>query len=129
MKIVNKEQFLKLPAGTLYSRYAPCIVEGLERKQETISTNDWFFDSFIGNIKCSSSDEFVKQCDIAATGIDVPLDYGTYGAERDGLYDEHELFAVYSSNDIYQLIEALKQCGGYDTLASPQPGNNAAESN
>lgn len=40
MKIVGFEEFTKLPIGTIYSYYEPCIVTGLYRKLETINDED-----------------------------------------------------------------------------------------
>lgn len=44
MRIVNRQTFLALPAGTVYAKYAPCWLESLHIKGESIQhsgTGEW----------------------------------------------------------------------------------------
>ena len=107
MKIVNRTEFLQLPKGTLYSRYKPCYIEDLQIKGDTW-TNDWLYQDLIGNLACNDSNEYHDYLQEAEnTDCSLGLDFNCL--ERDGLYDEEQMFAVYEKEDIQGLINALKE--------------------
>lgn len=116
MKIINKTEFLKLPAGVIYSRYEPCTFRELQIKGETISERDFRYDSLLGNIDCDSTEDHIDKCDQAEAGEDIKLDFDVFagGSYRDGMFEDNELFAVYSNKDIICLIEVLGKSRGYD---------------
>ncbi len=106
MKIVNLETFLKLPVGTVFSNYIPQLFGGLKIKGESWpSNNDFLYQNLIGNIKCDHAGEFVEQCEAAENNKSVDLDF--YCMERNGLFDDNQLFAVYESEDLDKLIVRL----------------------
>ena len=111
MKIVNLEAFRKLPAGTLFSKYDPstCNFGYLIFKGETIEY-DFFVSSAVESaIEYSGSAEFGGLLDHAEeTGESFKMDFETW--ERDGDFDENQLFAVWESADVLMLIEKLKLC-------------------
>lgn len=44
MRIVNLKEFVKLPSGTIFMKYRPCVFEYLCAKEDTLEkTNDFFF--------------------------------------------------------------------------------------
>lgn len=110
MKILNKQEFYKLPEGTLYSNYQPCVFSGLKIKQSTIydaeKPIDFIFESLIGNIDANDSGHFVDlltESEEQKTSISLDFDCG----ERDGLYEEEALYAVYEKSDIEKFIAKL----------------------
>lgn len=110
MKIVNKQDFYKLPEGTIYSDYEPCVFDGLKVKQSTIYDKnkpiDFIFESLIGNIDAESSGHFVDILGEAEKqGVSMVLDFDC--GERDGLYEETALYAVYEKTDIEHFISKL----------------------
>lgn len=107
MIIVNRESFLLLSPGTVYSRYEPCIVSGLEIKGKSIDncgSGDWFFQNVLGEM--GDSWEHTGTEEDMITGIDVELNLNI--EERDGGFDHDELFLIYSSKDIQTLIIGLQ---------------------
>lgn len=116
MKIVNKSEFYQLPAGTLYCNYKPCIFYDLHVKGDTIYDEDknpvdFIYESLVGNIKADSSDEFFTILNnVEAFGNSIELDFDC--SERDGLYEDEQLFAIYEQKDIDGFIEKLKTCKG-----------------
>ncbi len=108
MIIVNREKFLLLPPGTLYSRYEPCIVSGLEIKGKSFffegGSGDWFFQNILGEIgdcwDCAGNEEEMM------AGIDVELNLKIQ--ERDGGFEADELFLIYTPKDIRTLITKIK---------------------
>lgn len=61
MKILNRKEFLALPAGIVYSGFEPCIFHGLFVKENDPQENDYEETSLIGNVKCEDSSEFAEK--------------------------------------------------------------------
>lgn len=109
MKIVNREQFLKMPAGTLFSKYTHCIFEELLIKGETLrninKTDDFYYQQIQGAIDL---DQYNNLC-IGRINITNSFDMDFYCQSRDGQYDENELYAIWNEVDVQQLIARLQQ--------------------
>lgn len=107
MKIINREQFLKLPRGVLYAKYAPCYFENLAIKDEYEHfINDWYFQELI-EIETKDNEDFSEVLFRAEeTGESIGLDYNC--VSRDGLYEENQLFAVFEKEDVINLIKLLQ---------------------
>lgn len=117
MRIVDRATFLALPAGTIFAKFG-----GPEGNPE----DGWFDDVCIKEDTCGA--DFVVQDLVGQfegwTGSDShfaeidrmtsdpahespPLDYDSAG--RDGLFDEHQRFAVWSNEDAQRLLARLTQ--------------------
>lgn len=116
MKIVDKEEFYYLPAGTLYSDYIPCIISGLKVKGETIfdwnKPVDFCYNNLIGELDCDSSENYI---DILLKSekekTEFKLDFSC--GERDGLYKNDTLYVIYSAEEIKGLTDKINSCIGY----------------
>lgn len=111
MKIVNKTEFYSLPEGTLYSDYKPCSITSLKVKGSTLYSEnkpiDFIYESLIGNIDADSSNHFVDMLYEAENNkTSLPMDFEC--GERDGLYEETQLFAIYEKNDLEDFIKKLE---------------------
>lgn len=101
MKILTKEEFYKCPEGTFFSLYSPCIFYGLRIKYATIYIDelpvDFYCKDLIGNIK-----DFNRFCEIEEIVIknrkSIDLDFDSI--DRDGIYDESQLYAVYEKEEL-----------------------------
>lgn len=115
MIIINLEDFRKLPEGTLFMKYEPCIFEDLNVKGET-----WEHDFLSENITywpdCTGSTDMAHKYEIAENGESILMDFDATG--RDGCYEAGQLFAVYDKRDIEMLINKLNRC-----VASAYPTN------
>ena len=108
MKIITRDEFLKLGERVLYSKYEPCVFEEMLIKENSID-NDWFYSEIRSAIKCSGSGEMSDLLFKAEEdGISLDMDFDMQS--RDGCFEEDELFAIYEKKDIEQLIEKLKEC-------------------
>ena len=108
MKIVNREEFLKLPENTLYSKFKPCYFDDLSIKYNTMG-NDFVCVSIIDSIECDSSEEFSdKLFDAMENKKSIAMDFDNCG--RDGMFNDDQLFAVWESDDIRKLIIELSNC-------------------
>lgn len=100
MKILNRQQFLDTPAGTLFSFGDGDTFYDLNVKtsyaHERWGTDFMYFDiikSFESNGDCSlDSDDAVF-----------------YGNSREGLFDKEQLFLVYDKDDIAKMISVLQE--------------------
>lgn len=116
MKIITKQELYKLPNGTLYSNYEPCIFTGINIKCDTYFLNgegndpfDFSLISLIGNLECNGSDHEIEiLCDALENKKSFKLDFNS--SERDALYDEEDLYAVYEKHDVVELINKLQLC-------------------
>jgi hypothetical protein len=110
MKIVDCKTFLALPPGTVYAKYAPSYFEGLCIKGDTLPNgNDWFYQQIVDSIRASDSGEWGALLDESeTTGRELVMDFNFEG--RDGCFEDDQLFAVWSKEDVAQLIERLKRC-------------------
>lgn len=106
MKIINLEEFRKCPIGTVFSKYEPCIFNGLMIKGDTWET-DFIYQDLIGNIECIDSGDFGNKLDEALmTGKSLTMDFDCM--QRDGLFEKEQLFAIYEEKDVESFINALK---------------------
>lgn len=113
MKIVDRKTFLDLPPGTVYAKYKPCVFGGLAIKEESMVFADGYSGDFVKQglgveIECGGSDEWIIQIEKAEKGEEVPLDF--YCAGRDGLFEQDQLFAIFSKKDVKDLIKRLEDC-------------------
>ena len=116
MKIFNRKDFLNLPDGVLFSDYKPVAFNGLRIKGRTIYSGldaiDFIYEDLIGNVEFDSTEDFVKIMDKAEKGEKFDLDF--FCGERDGLFDDSALYAVYSNSEIIELSEKIKSCKGVE---------------
>lgn len=111
MRIVDRETFLAMPPGTVFSKFKPDIFGNIEIKGDS-TTNaqgeliDFWSQDVAGAVEAASSGEFMHACDRAVAGECIPLDFDSQ--YRDGLYEAEQLFAVWDPNDVQALIQRLQ---------------------
>jgi hypothetical protein len=105
VKIVNKKEFLKQPPGILFSKYRPCVFDLLMIKGESL-INDFYYQDIADGLDCESGEDFVgKLSDSEKNGTELKMDFYCQG--RDGLFEDDQLFAVWSDDDRDALIDRL----------------------
>lgn len=103
MRIVNKKTFMEMPNGTLYSDVKYGNIVGLKIKEETLEY-DFYYMPLIGNI--DTEDDYMQYLlQRIDDGKQFTLDF--IYSERDGMYDDDALFAIYDQEDIRLLIKSL----------------------
>lgn len=117
MRIVNRQTFLALPAGTVYMPYEPCVFSAPLIKGDTIygqritgteTPIDHWEQSLntIGNSGGSHEDfDILERAE--QKGESFRLDLHCEG--REGLYDDTLQYAVYEAADVDQLIARLQE--------------------
>jgi hypothetical protein len=98
MRIVNFEEFVKLPVGTVYSYWEPEIATGLYRRGDIChDTNGKPIDFYESNLIAW---KYYYGSRDTAPFVDL-----TPG--RWGLYDYDQLFVIYEEADIAKIAEGL----------------------
>lgn len=110
MKIVNRETFLTLPAGTVYAEYWPVRVSNLAIKGDTQPLcNDFVYDSLAADsIEQDGSEDYVDKMFLSAeTGVELEMDFNYTG--REGSFKTEQLYAVLSKDDVKKMIARLQE--------------------
>jgi hypothetical protein len=104
MKIVDFFEFAKLPPGTIYMRYEPEIVRGLEKKGATL-----YRDSNYPETGNEPSDFFYSDIlpYVMADGEGIHWEHDEIPS-RWGLFDFDEMFMVLEDEDVKKIIEMLE---------------------
>lgn len=112
MKIVNRETFLSLPAGTVFSKYSPCIFGDLCIKGDTLDhCDDFLYQGIVDEIEAGGMGEFSMRLESATQhGTELAMNFDQMG--RDGCFDADQLFAVWSAVDVMKLVKRLLQACG-----------------
>ena len=111
MKIVDRTHFLCFPSNTVFSKYEPCVFEGLMVKGESLlEINDFIYEDIDSSaVDSDSSEDYAyKLFEAQSTGISVGLDFDQ--TARDGFFEDTQLFAVWEKDDVRKLIEKLQEC-------------------
>lgn len=116
MKIINRKQFFELPDGIIYSKYNPCYFDGLYIRLEVIKNIngepiDFYYKDLIAQLDVNDSEEYNDVLlEVEKTNGDIKLNFNC--SLRDGFYDDDEMFAVYSREDIINLSNTIAGCIG-----------------
>lgn len=102
MKIINLEEFRKLPPNTLYCKFEPDFFEEIQTKGETWDTD--FLCAILVDVDSNDSGDRGQILDSRK----FKLDHEFYG--RDGLFEAEQLFAVFENEDIESMINHLNKC-------------------
>lgn len=106
MKIYRRDEFMKLPAGTIFCKCSrPWAFEDLCVKgdtwQNTAGENyEWIFTSIRDIDARDSGDACDRFDEMLEKGVSYPM-HDTYG--RDGCFDPNDVFLVYEVEDLKRL--------------------------
>lgn len=105
MRIVSRDDFLKLPAGTLFSKFEPLIFEDLAIKGDTSDgANDFMYQPIASAVDFEDTSDLLDKTE-RATKESVAMDLDCQS--RDGCFDESQMFLVWERADVEQLIARL----------------------
>lgn len=116
MRIVNRTEFLELPKFTMFRKYAPTYLNVLCIKLESTEFNDFYYIG-LDDIECKTNNvdmETTEIFDQAANDstFEFNADFDAY--IRDGFFDNDQLFAVYSNEEMIKLGKLLLSMGGHE---------------
>lgn len=105
MRIVNREEFLKLPIETVYCKYSTLgNFEEVQIKSATYTT-DWRYQNLFDVDAPDSNVRTELLLDAEEKGTPLKLHFeSTY---RDGFFDQDQLFAIFDKDEIREMIGRL----------------------
>ena len=100
MRIIDRKRFLACPPSTIYMKGVPFAFEGLCVKGDSLA-NDWIYLPL--DTWQNKGDDYA---DIGfhaiESGESIPMN--SDGWQRDGCFDEREMFVIYEEADLRALI-------------------------
>jgi len=108
MKIVNRKEFLAMPAWTLFAKYRQYSIGELEIKGDTRIGIDYDSAQISDSVDAEDTEGRIAKLEACEAGASIDIDTNTY--QRDALFDEDQLFAIYENKDIEKIIESLREC-------------------
>lgn len=117
MKIVNFQEFMKLPAGTVFCEASNENVfnfDQLSVKYDNCGERDFVYKNLF-DIEAEGSDDlgekmFKAEAEVNATGVSEEIELDFDCTARDGLFDNNRFFAVFNKEDVAGLIASLQKC-------------------
>ena len=113
MNIVDREKFLRMPAGTIFAEYKPCVfIGGFQIKTDTghMVENPMFGEPFWSFLGSMPLEPYFKDFD----GGEGPFECGNYPVEwcvyddSSADYFETDMIAIFEPHEVLHLIEVLK---------------------
>ena len=106
MRIIDRQSFLSLPAGTVFAKFEPHVFGDLAIKGDTVGS-DFEIQALIPPFEgCVDDMAYYEALDlVVAGGQSPPLDYGS--GRRDRRANKGQLFAVWDHTDVVALIDRL----------------------
>ena len=104
MKIISRKDFLALKENVLFQKYRPCMFLDLEIKTGNCGDND-FYSITIENAFSDNVGLPFYETELTDEEFPIELAY----CMRDGMFDDEEMYAIWSKDDIRQLIESLEE--------------------
>lgn len=113
MRILTREQFMQMKAGTIFSYYEPSVFTGLYIKESNPEDgyNDFSSSPLIGAIDFHDTGDFFDKCSAMERGESVETDFD--GSSREGLFDDNLLYAVYEEKDVEKLLAKILPSRNY----------------
>lgn len=105
MKIVIRKEFLSME-NVLYAKYVPCIISEICVKYENVNDDDFCFNVLFGDIDANSSGDLFDKYEEMRNGKSIEM--STQGYQRDGMFEEDQLFLIFEKEDIKKAIDKLK---------------------
>jgi hypothetical protein len=99
MRVVNRQDFLRLPAGTIYCKGVQWAFDGLCIKGDSLG-NDWVYLDMAGPDASDSG----EATDILGKSLNDKTSFRSetsYG--RDGCFDDDAVFLIFESEDLDRL--------------------------
>jgi len=99
MRVVNRKDFLVLPAGTIYCKGVPWAFDGICIKDDSLA-NDWIYLDMAWPSAHDSGDAMALLDTSLETGSSFPCEE-SFG--RDGCFDEGAVFLIFEPADLWAL--------------------------
>ena len=106
MKVLNRQDFMKMPEGTIFAKGKRWYFEQLSFKAGTMS--DDFVCLDLCNVDNDSFEQLIDRLEeMLSKGTSYPFD--NTGFSRDGCFDEDDLFLVFEKDDLLILRSRIDE--------------------
>ena len=103
MEIISAKDFLKMPAGTIFCKFEPLVFGNPMVKCSPLIDGDFFY---MNLFEPHISDEHIFEA--IKYGSEISFDDSS--VFRDGFFDESQLYAIYSRDDISNVLDRMFGC-------------------
>jgi hypothetical protein len=108
MRIINLDEFLTLPVGSLFCKYRPAFFEEISIFHG--KNDDWSKDFVYSDLVEFDADDdtahsHLMDAMVEDSSLDVPLSIEE--TSRDGFYNDDQLFLVFSKEDLKLMAQAI----------------------
>lgn len=114
MRIVDRKTFLSMPPNTVYSisdwtdKMPSSSITELFIKGDTVADADYYEQAIPDFDYENYDDKFEAIEESVNEGTSLKTDF--YVEQRNAMFDEYQMYAIWEKEDIDRLIEKLKQC-------------------
>lgn len=107
MKLINKKDLLQMPKGTVFAKKSTvfCVTNPILVLRDCMDRDFTYVDvsSFdFGNSYTETDEAFFTLEEKSGTSIEMYL-----SEQRDGLFEDDEMYYVFSKNEVQQMIDVL----------------------
>jgi hypothetical protein len=103
MRVVNRKNFLKLPAGTIYCKGVQWAFDSISIKGESLE-NDWYY----LDPAWASAEDSIEAIRILEWSLETGAPFVCESAEsRDGCFDDEAVFLIFEELDLLLLRSAI----------------------
>jgi hypothetical protein len=105
LKLYNRQDFLKLPSGTIFSSGEAWVITGFNVKGETIDDGhgnniDFYYQDLLQIDSFNSQELFERLEEMLKDGKSYPINQHE---GRDGLFDDEIRYLVYEKGDLEEI--------------------------
>ena len=105
MKIIRRDEFLKLPEGIIYAKGREWYFGNLNIKGESFD-HDWYTLDVCWIEAFDDEEQFSRLEDMIKNGASYPMQES---ACRDGMFEEDALFLIFERDDLLKLQDYIQQ--------------------
>lgn len=116
MKLVDFETFVRLPAGTIFAPYKPCVLEDrlavkVDEGRDSVEPVDLIYDSHSFN-GVMTLEPWLGDCTcLFEPGDQEPASFEIYDGDNND-YRDYEMFLIFEKEDVDRLIRVLEWAKG-----------------
>lgn len=107
MKILARTQFLELPGPVVFAKYSSGHFGALQVRLERRGSDDYFATDLAFPIAAYSSDDELNKLTFAEDNLGAYIECDIGRVDADGEHSLDQLFAVYESSEVRDVIEQL----------------------
>jgi hypothetical protein len=117
MKIVNRQEFLSSPGGTVYSKYheGGCVFDFcIKTSKANELDNDWYYVDLIGYPDNLDIFDYIDDSIRNQVELDREFELNHDVVQRDGMFDSDDYFMIFDRKDLNKILNKLLRTVDYE---------------